>query len=132
MGKSNEPHNATLAIDPETWEIITEEFQNDPGGANALAHVLFDLRTAMTSGRKVRLQMAASLTEGIRITYLHTTEHKLAAQLYELELTGDLSPENEPLTLLEGAIERGLREVKYGLRRRKRHKQQGKKKRKLG
>jgi hypothetical protein len=122
MGKSNEPHNPSLAIDSEMWEIITEEFQDDPGGANTLAHVLFDLRAAMTSGRKVRLQMAASLTEGIRTAYLYTNEHKLAAQLYELELSGDLTPENEPLTLLEGAIERGSREVKNGLRRQKRRK----------
>jgi hypothetical protein len=122
MGKSSEPHNPTLPIDSETWEIITEEFQKDPGGANTLAHVLFDLRKAMRSGRKARLQMAASLTEGIRTVYLSTREHKLAAQLYQLALSGDLTPENEPLQLLEAAIERGSREVKYGLGRRKKGK----------
>ena len=36
----------------------------------------------------------------------YTEEHKLAQELYEIYLSGDLKPWDEPRQLLEGALER--------------------------
>ncbi len=36
----------------------------------------------------------------------YTEEHKLARELYEIYLSGDLKPWDEPRQLLEGALER--------------------------
>lgn len=51
------------------------------------------------------------MSDGIRLTYLYTEEHKLAFRLYMLHLTGHLKPQDEPLILLNGAVEKGVAEI---------------------
>ncbi len=65
------------------------------------------------------------LSAGIRAIYPYTEEYKLSLRLYLLYLTGDLKPENEPLQLLEGGINRGTAEIKRAIaveQKRKGHK----------
>ena len=44
---------------------------------------------------------------GIELIYLHTDAHKAALKLYVLSLEGQLKPQDEPLQLINAAIERG-------------------------
>jgi hypothetical protein len=47
----------------------------------------------------------------IESAYLHTEAHRAALGLFMLSLTGQLKPEDEPLRLIGGAIERGRAQV---------------------
>ena len=96
-----------LLADQETWEIILDPaFRNDPGAADCLAHLLFILRKAIASGPEGCIRVMNTLQDGIRMVWPYTEEHKLARELYEIYLSGDLKPWDEPRELLEGALER--------------------------
>jgi hypothetical protein len=96
-----------LLVDQETWEIILDPtFCNDPGAADCLAHLLFILKKAITSGPEGCIRVMNTLQDGIRMVWPYTEEHQLARELYELYLSGDLKPWDEPRTVLEGALER--------------------------
>ncbi len=96
-----------LLADQETWEIILDPaFCNDPGAADALAHLLFILKKAIASGPEGSMRVINTLQDGIRMVWPYTEEHKLARELYEIYLSGDLKPWDEPRQLLEGALER--------------------------
>jgi hypothetical protein len=93
--------------DQETWEIILDPaFCNDPGAADCLAHLLFVLKKAIASGPEGSLRVINTLQDGIKMVWPYTEEHKLARELYEIYLSGDLKPWDEPRQLLEGALER--------------------------
>ncbi len=53
------------------------------------------------------MQASQTLLNGIELMYLHTKAHKAALKLYVLSLEGNLKPGDEPLNLINGAIERG-------------------------
>ncbi len=96
-----------LLADQETWEIILDPaFCNDPGAAECLAHLLFILKKAIASGPEGCIRVMNTLQEGIRMVWPYTEEHKVAQELYEIYLSGDLKPWDEPRQLLEGALER--------------------------
>jgi hypothetical protein len=96
-----------LLADQETWEIILDPaFCSDPGAADCLAHLLFVLKKAIASGPEGRMRVINTLQEGIRMVWPYTEEHKLARELYEEYLSGDLKPWDEPRQLLEGVLER--------------------------
>src|SRR6266404_3988276 len=96
-----------LLADQETWEIILDPaFINDPGAAECLAHLLFILKKAIASGPEGSMRVINTLEDGIRMVWPYTEEHKLARELYEIYLSGDLKPWDEPRQLLEGALER--------------------------
>ena len=96
-----------LLADQETWEIILDPaFCNYPGAADCLAHLLFILKKAIASGPEGSIRVINTLQDGIRMVWPYTEEHKLAQELYEIYLSGDLKPWDEPGELLEGALER--------------------------
>ena len=96
-----------LLADQETWEIILDPaFCNDPGAADCLAHLLFVLKKAIASGPEGCMRVMNTLQDGIRMVWPYTEEHKLARHLYEIYLSGDLKPWDEPREVLEGALER--------------------------
>src|SRR5712692_10725071 len=96
-----------LLADQETWEIILDPaFCNDPGAADCLAHLLFVLKKAIAGGPEGSMRVINTLQDGIRMVWPYTEEHKLARELYEIYLSGDLKPWDEPRELLEGALER--------------------------
>ena len=93
--------------DQETWEIILDPaFCRNPGAADCLAHLLFVLKKAIASGPEGSMRVINTLQDGIRMVWPYTEEHKLAYELYEVYLSGDLKPLDEPRLLLEGALER--------------------------
>ena len=96
-----------LLADQETWEIILDPaFCNEPGAADGLAHLLFILKKAIASGPEGSMRVINTLQDGIRMVWRYTEEHKLAQELYEIYLSGDLKPWDEPRQVLEGALER--------------------------
>lgn len=102
----------SLLIDRETWLVFLDTaFRKNSVGTNSLAHLLFDLKQAIESGPDGVRQAVNTILDGIRLVYLYTDEHKLALRLYMLYLTGHLKPQDEPLTLLNSAIERGIAEI---------------------
>lgn len=106
-------------IDEETWLVFLEAaFRKNSVGTNSLVHLLFDLKEAIESGPDGVRQAVNTVLDGIRLVYLYTEEHKLALRLYMLYLTGHLNPQDEPLTLLNGAIERGIADIKRARKKR--------------
>ena len=96
-----------LLADQETWEIILDSaFCNEPGAADCLAHLLFILKKAIASGPEGCMRVMNTLQDGIRMVWPYTEEHRLSRELYEIYLSGDLKPWDEPRELLEGALER--------------------------
>jgi hypothetical protein len=53
------------------------------------------------------MQASQTLLHGIEEMYLHSRVHQAALQLYLLSLEGNLKPQDEPLNLINAAIERG-------------------------
>jgi hypothetical protein len=114
-----------VPADQKTWEIILDPaFCNDPGAADALAHLLFVLKKTIVSGPEGSMSVINTLQDGIRMVWPYTEEHKLARELYAIYLSGDLKPWDEPRHLLEGALERSKAKskasrLKAGSKRRK-------------
>lgn len=103
--------NSSFA-DEDGWLLFLDRaFRKDSDGVHTFALLLFKIKKAIENdsdlGRATNI-----LSDGIRLTYLYTEEHKLAFRLYMLHLTGRLKPQDEPRNLLNGAIERGIAEIK--------------------
>jgi hypothetical protein len=104
--------------DEEAWLVFLEEaFRKNSRGANTLALLLFTLKEAIENAHDLG-RATNTLLDGIRLTYLYTEEHKLAFRLYMIQLTGRLKPQDEPLNLLNGAIERGVAEIERAHKKR--------------
>jgi hypothetical protein len=95
-----------LLIDEETWQAI-----DDPKTAEYIARRLFVIKEAIDSGPDGAREASEAILVNIETAYLHTGAHRAAVRLYLLSLTGQLKPEDEPLQLINGAIERGVRRV---------------------
>src|SRR4051812_29211153 len=107
-----------LLIDERTWQAI-----NDPKTAEYIARRLFVLKEAIESGPEGIREASKAILVNIESVYLHTDAHGAALGLYLLSLTGHLKPEDEPLRLINGAIERGTARVELarkGKRKRRR------------
>ena len=108
-----------LLADRETWLLFLETAVcENSAGANTLARLLFTVKEAIKSGPDDLERAINTLLDGIEMTYLYTDEHKLALKLYMLYLTGHLRPQDEPLTLLNGAIERGTNKIERARKKR--------------
>jgi hypothetical protein len=98
---------ASLA-DKEDWTAILEPaLCQDAAAVECLAQLLFTIKRAIDSGHEGAMQASQTLLNGIELMYLHTNAHKAAVKLYVLSLEGKLKPEDEPLNLINRAIERG-------------------------
>ncbi len=53
------------------------------------------------------MQASRALLDGIEVLCLYTNTHKAAVKLYVLSLEGNLKPQDEPLNLINAALERG-------------------------
>jgi hypothetical protein len=98
--------------DEQTWVAILEPaLCQDEAAVELLARLLFAIRREIESGPEGAMQASRTLLNGIEIMYLHTKAHKAALKLYVLSLEGDLKPEDEPLNLINAALERGGSQV---------------------
>ena len=96
-----------LLIDEDIWQAI-----NDPATADFIARRLFILKEAIDGGTEGARKASETVLANIEAAYLHTDAHGAALKLYLLYLTGQLKPEDEPVPLLSGAIERGEAQIR--------------------
>ncbi|HVG33935.1 MAG TPA: hypothetical protein VM911_12680 [Pyrinomonadaceae bacterium] len=101
-----------LLADKEDWAAILEPIMcQDTASIECLARLLFTIKKAIESGPEGAMQASKTLLDGIESIYLHTNAHKAAVKLYVLSLEGNLKPQDEPLNLINAALERGQRRV---------------------
>ena len=110
----------SMLTDGETWLVFLETaFRKDSTGADTLAHLLFIIKEAIESGPDGVKRAVITLSYGLKLVYQYTDEHKLALKLYLQYLTGHLRPQDEPLTLLDSAIERGAIDIEQAHKKRR-------------
>jgi hypothetical protein len=107
-----EEASAGLLADDEDWLTFLDPTLSKAVAAESLTHLLFRIKQAIESGPDGAQLASAALLVGIRALYLHTAAHEAAVELYLLSLTGDLTPQDEPLQLLKAAIKRGKGKIK--------------------
>ena len=96
----------------EDWAAILEPaLCQDAAAVECLARLLFMIKRAIDSGPEGATQASKMLLDGIESIYLHTNAHKAALKLYVLSLEGNLKPQDEPLNLINAALERGKSRV---------------------
>jgi hypothetical protein len=98
---------AELLADEQTWlNVLEPELCKDSAAVECLASLLFLIKKEINSGPEGVIRASEILSNGIKVTYLYTDSHKAAFELYELSLEGELKPQDEPLNLINAAIER--------------------------
>jgi hypothetical protein len=102
-------HQSLIPLaDEEDWAAILEPaLCQDAAAAECLARLLFRVKRAVDSGPEGAMQASRALLDGIELLYLYTNSHKAAVKLYVLSLEGNLKPQDEPLNLINAALERG-------------------------
>jgi hypothetical protein len=94
--------------DEEDWTAILEPaLCQDAAAVECLARLLFRIKRAIDSGPEGTMQASGALLDSIELLYLYTNAHKVAVKLYALSLEGNLKPQDEPLNLINAALERG-------------------------
>lgn len=97
-----------LLAHDETWRAILEPaLCQDPAAVETLARLLFALKKAIEGGPDGAKSAIKTLSDGIEFIYPYTKAHQAAFKLYTLSLEGNLKPPDEPLNLINAAIERG-------------------------
>jgi hypothetical protein len=90
-------------MDSETWDIIVERFEGNPGTAFIFAQFLHVLKEQIERGQVALV--AESLKEGFEKLYVHTDQYKAAYRLYLLALEGNLSPQHDPTRIVGQAVD---------------------------
>jgi hypothetical protein len=102
-------HQITIPLaDAEDWtDILEPVLCQNAAAAERIAQLLFTIKSAIDSGPEGAEQASKMLLDGIETIYLYTNAHKAAVKLYVLSLEGNLKPQDEPLNLINAALERG-------------------------
>lgn len=102
----------TTLADEEDWAAILEPtLCQDAAAIECLARLLFRIKRAIDSGPEGAMQASRALRDSIELLYLYTNSHEAAVKLYVLSLEGNLKPQDEPLNLINAALERGKSQV---------------------
>lgn len=103
---------AELLADSQTWiNILEPELCKDAAAVECLARLLFVIKKEINSGSEGVRRASKIISKGIEVTYLYTNAHQAALELYVLSLEGELKPEDEPLNLINAAMERSRRKA---------------------
>jgi hypothetical protein len=107
-GRGMKRQSESLLAEEDTWRAILEpSLCEDSAAVEILARLLITLKNAIDSGPEGAMRASNTLLRGIEVMYLYTGAHKAALKLYVLSLAGNLKPQDEPLQLINAAIERG-------------------------
>lgn len=101
-------------IDRSLFLLSHEDFESyfsdilrdDPEASHSLAEMMLRFMDATLEGPQGSIKAIHSYRDGIEILYLDTPAHDLAFDLYVAWLRGQLKPEDEPMTLIKGAMGR--------------------------
>jgi hypothetical protein len=86
--------------------------------AEAIGRLLLYLKKTIELGPEEQALAVNTLMEGIHMLYQYTTGFALSRKLGILSVEGDLTPASDPDSLMERALETGLKETTKGRRRR--------------
>lgn len=96
-----------LLIDRETLAgNIKLILSGDAHAPDLLAGLFVELGQAIDGGLRGIDRTRNTLSLGVELAYLHSRAHTSALALYRLSQEGQLTVEDEPLRLIEAAIER--------------------------
>lgn len=85
---------------------IASILKGDSYSPEALGHLLIQLSHAIESGLEGINRASNTLAAAVELIYPHSDAHAAAVKLYQLSLEGRLKVEDEPVTLINAAIER--------------------------
>ena len=85
---------------------IASILKGDAHSADALAQLFIILREAIAGGLEGINRTSATLAVAVEFTFTHSRAHAAALRLYMLSQAGQLRVEDEPVRLLDAAIER--------------------------
>jgi hypothetical protein len=88
--------------------------KGDSHSPEALARLFVSFRQAIDSGLYGINQTRSALVIAIELVYLHSGAHVAALDLYRLSLEGELKFEDEPVNLINAAIERSTARARKG------------------
>jgi hypothetical protein len=80
----------------------------DPHAPEILARLFLSFWRAIGSGLQGINRTSEALLAAVELTFAHSRAHAAACKLYRLSLEGHLNVEDEPVTLLDAAIGRGI------------------------
>lgn len=107
QGREMKCESKTLLADEDTWRAILEpSLCEDSAAVEILARLLLTLKKAIDGGPEGVMRASHTLLRGVEFIYLYTEAHKAALKLYVLSLEGNFKPEDEPLHLINAAVER--------------------------
>lgn len=85
---------------------IASILKGDADSAEALAHLLIAFRQAIAGGLEGISRASDTLAAAVELTFTHSRAHAVALRLYLLSQEGRLRVEDEPVRLIDAAIER--------------------------
>jgi hypothetical protein len=85
---------------------ITSILKGDADSPEALAHLFIIFREAIAGGLEGINRTSETLAAAIEMTFAHSRAHAAALRLYLLSQEGRLKVEDEPVGLINAAIER--------------------------
>ena len=105
--ESHLPNEGKAYFDREGLELTIDLVLNaDEHAPHFLGQLFTSFRQAIDSGLHGINETRKALAEAIDLIYLHSPEHAAAINLYRLHLEGELKPDDEPLDLINAAINR--------------------------
>jgi hypothetical protein len=84
----------------------------DKDAPEILGRLLVSFRLAIDSGLRGINETREALAEAVELVYLHSGAHASAVKLYRLSLEGHLRVEDEPVSLINAAVERSRESVR--------------------
>jgi hypothetical protein len=97
----------SLWPDDEAWLVFLEPaFESDPETAGSAANMWDYLLDQLGKGRAGRKRVREALEQALKLTYPFTPEFEKAYEHWRLSLQGDMPADDEPLQLLQAAIDR--------------------------
>lgn len=105
--EENLVESGTPYFDREGLELTIDLVLNaDEQSPHVLGQLFSSFRQAIDSGLRGINETREALAEAIDLIYLHSPEHAAAIDLYRLHVEGELKPVDEPLDLINAAINR--------------------------
>ena len=105
--------NLLLAREELAYEIASI-LKGDAHSPEALAHLFIILRNAVADGLEGINRTSETLAAAVELTFTHSRAHAAALRLYMLSQEGRLKVEDEPVRLINAAIERSTAGARAG------------------
>ena len=111
--RESEDENLLFARE-ELASDIASILKGDEHSPEALAHLFIILREAVAGGLEGVNRTSNTLAAAVELTFTHSRAHTAALRLYLLSQKGQLKVEDEPVRLINAAIERSTAGARAG------------------